>query len=129
MSAIGTLSPFDFIVAKVILEAGDNTLSQRELYFQGEGRVVDYIERHAIPPSVYGSISSQESLLRSIDRLREAEMLEPAGQYRPTHHLKQLFRQIGADWRAWPMSLPYGENGRLFVQRAVNNSKLDNYRK
>lgn len=106
------LKHLDVVIGRVLMD--NDGAEQRKLLDPntGGGLVNDYIAQHNITPDYSTPLTSNDRLIRAIQRLRFAGLIQAKGAYTPTSKINQFFDHIGDDWSQWPIHIPVPEAGQ-----------------
>src|SRR5690606_1277456 len=72
--------------------------------------VNDKIAAEEIPPDRTMMVKQATSIARSLDKLRELGLLSGM---EPTAYAQTFMKQLGSDWRDWPVEIPVDNDGVL----------------
>ena len=110
----------DIVVLKVITEytrehnkpPTRNDLFHRETY---TSIVNTWLEEHQVDTIYTLPITGSDQLDDTLYVLRRLNLIEKSGSYSPTQSGYSFFKrkQVGENWRRWPISVPVDENDEI----------------
>lgn len=99
----------------------DDLPSHRQLFDLDtkSGLVNDFIDENDIDPIYTVRFTGFNQLNQSIAKLRRLGFLEQSGRYYPTDDGLAFIRQLGSNWREWPVDVPIQPNNTLDFANAT----------